>query len=334
MREYTNKITLTENSRGIYSLDPSLGCSSGMLNKPKGCYNDCYAARYSKKYGYDFSKTVLRYFESESHKHRIIKQISKIKMPFIRMGTSGDPSENWAHTVNICEAISKKYQLSLFDQQEKEIVIITKHWTKLTNDQLKTISKYKICINTSVSALDDPNLLNDALEQYERLKPYCKSILRVVSCDFNKKNKKGKELAAIQDMLFRHNPVLDTVFRCNPSNPLVKDGIINIKKTKFLGKKCYVSKYNRKTYFGNCANCLEQCGVKMLIDATKKEPMYDTFDEVDKRLDELIMINEGRLFTKAEEIEYNELKTKWQELISNQDLNPYDVITKRLPLLK
>ena len=28
--------------------------------------------------------------------------------------------------------------------------------------------------------------------------------------------------------------------------------IIKIKETKFLGKKCNVSKYNKKTYFGNC----------------------------------------------------------------------------------
>ena len=73
MQEYTNKITLSQNSRGIYSIDPSMGCASGMALNTKGCYNDCYAARYSKKYGYDFSKTVLRFFENESHKHKIIK---------------------------------------------------------------------------------------------------------------------------------------------------------------------------------------------------------------------------------------------------------------------
>ncbi len=95
MRRYTSKITLVQNSRGVWSLDPSMGCASGMKEKPNGCYNDCYAARYSKKYGYDFSKTVLRYFESESHKHLIRRKISKIEAPYFRIDTSCDPSQYW-----------------------------------------------------------------------------------------------------------------------------------------------------------------------------------------------------------------------------------------------
>ena len=263
MREYTNKITLTKNGRGVYSLDPSLGCYSGTKGNKKGCYNDCYAARYSKKYGYDFSKTVLRFFESESHKHRIIKEISKIEMSFIRMGTSGDPSEDWNHTLSICKAISTDYQLSLFEQPKKQIVIITKHWTNLTNDQLNEISRYDICINTSVSALDNEDLLNNGVEQYKRLKPYCKSILRIVFCDFNLFNENGLRLHKLQKRLFENDSTIDTVFRCSPKNQYVQDGIIKIKETKFMGKKCYVSKYNRKTFFGKCSNCLEMCGAAM-----------------------------------------------------------------------
>lgn len=45
MRGYSNKISLTKNSRGIYSLDTSIGCASGMANEQGGCYNDCYAAK-------------------------------------------------------------------------------------------------------------------------------------------------------------------------------------------------------------------------------------------------------------------------------------------------
>ena len=59
MRHFKNKITLIKNSRGVYDLDTSKGCYSGILHNEKGCYNDCYAARYSKKYGYDFSKTIF-----------------------------------------------------------------------------------------------------------------------------------------------------------------------------------------------------------------------------------------------------------------------------------
>ena len=48
MKEYLNKISLNKNSRGIYSLDTSVGCASGMANEQGGCYNDCYAAKSAK----------------------------------------------------------------------------------------------------------------------------------------------------------------------------------------------------------------------------------------------------------------------------------------------
>ena len=101
------------------------------------------------------------------------------------------------------------------------------------------------------------------LEQYERLKPYCKSVLRIVSFDFNKENEEGLEFSKIQERLFKNQNVLDTVFRSSKSNDLVKNGIINVKKSKFLGKNALISKYNKKTYFGNCKNCLEMCGVNI-----------------------------------------------------------------------
>lgn len=257
MREYSNTISLTKNDRGIYSLDTSIGCSSGMANEKGGCYNDCYAAKSAKLYGYDFGKTVLRYFKGKRHERRVINQINKIPLDFVRIGTSGDPSENWEHTLNVCKVISKSY---------KEIVIITKHWTNLTDDQLKYLSTINVCINTSVSALDKPELLSNGVAQYQRIKPYCKSILRIVSCDFNADNEAGRELAEVQRRLFQNEDTLDTVLRVNKSNPLIKAGVINVKKSKFLGKNALISKFNRKTYFGKCSSCLEMCGVKIKND--------------------------------------------------------------------
>lgn len=263
MREYKNIITLSNNSRGVWSLDPSLGCYNGTLENEKGCYNDCYAARTAKKYGYDFSKTVLRHFKNRSHIEQIKNKIKRIDMSFIRMGTNGDPSENWEHTLNIIKELSNDKQLSLFKEGKKQIVIITKHWNKLTHNQLKEISKYNICINTSVSALDKKELLDSCLKEYNRIKPYCKSILRIVSCDFNTENKKGLELSKLQERLFYNENVIDTVFRVFKNSKYVTSGLIKIHKTKFLGKKCYVSKYNKKTYFGKCSSCLEMCGEKL-----------------------------------------------------------------------
>ena len=250
MREYKNIITLTKNCRGIWSLDTIIGCNSGLKYNKKGCFSDCYAARNSKTYGYDFSKNVLRFFKNDKHKESIIRKINKIDFPFIRVGNSGDPSEDWNHTIYILEQIKSV---------NKQFVIITKHWNKLNKEQLNRIKKLNICINTSISAID--NNLYDNIAQYELLKDYCKSILRCVSFDFNLKNNKGSEYYLIQNWIFQNYEVLDTVFRCGKSNEMYKKGLINIKETKFLGKKCYISKMNRKTYFGNCINCLEKCGL-------------------------------------------------------------------------
>jgi hypothetical protein len=254
MREYSKIISLTKNSRGIYSLDTSIGCANGMANEVGGCYNDCYAAKSSKLYGYDFSKTVFRDFESEKHRRLTINAINKIPLDFVRIGTSGDPSEDWQHTINVLKKI---------DKCNKEIIIITKHWTTLTNEHLNYLSTINVTINTSVSALDKPELLKKCLNEYNRLKPFCKSVLRIVSCDFNLDNAKGHKLAKVQNDLFLNDSVLDTVLRVNKRNELVKNGVINVKQSKFLGKKALISKYNKKTYFGKCSTCKEMCGLNI-----------------------------------------------------------------------
>ncbi len=262
MREYSNKISLVKNSRGIYGLDTSMGCTSGMNNEIDGCYNDCYAAKSAKIYGYDFSKTILRYFENRGHEKEIISQINKVKLDFIRIGCSGDPSEDWQHTINILKVIKNV---------NKEIVIITKHWTLLTEDHLLFLSTLNICINTSVSALDKPELLNKSLEQYNRLKPYCKSVLRIVSCDFNLDNPEGHRLFKIQNRLFENDLTIDTIFRPRKDNKLITEGIINASYGLFLGKKALISKANKKTYAGKCLNCHEMCGASFKNNSNNKE---------------------------------------------------------------
>lgn len=255
MKLYSNTISLTRNSRGIYSLDTSIGCKSGMDNELGGCYNDCYAYKSAKIYGYDFNTTVLRDFKNEKHRREILNKINGVKLDFIRIGCSGDPSENWEHTINIIKKI---------DTCNKEIVIITRHWTLLTDEQLKYFSKINISINTSVSALDKPEIRNRCLDQYNILKPYCKSILRIVSCDFNIDNNEGHEKAKIQVELFKNESTLDTVFRPSKNNRLVIGGVINTSITKFMdNNKTLVSKYNKSTYFGKCSTCHEMCGLNI-----------------------------------------------------------------------
>lgn len=262
MKQYKSIISLSKNERGIWDLDTIKGCKSGLLENPKGCYNDCYAFKTAKRYGIDFSQSIKRYFENETHRNLIVKQIEKIDMPFIRIGCSGDPSENWEHTINIIKQIKENSQLSLFDiSSKKQIVIITRHWNTLTDEQLIELSKYNICVNTSVSALDNERLISKSLNEYNRLKPYCKSILRVVSCDFNELNSIGKQKVEIQRKLFKNENVIDTVFRPSSKNEFVINEIINVKKMGFMKSKALVSKFNKKTYLGKCNTCLEMCGL-------------------------------------------------------------------------
>lgn len=255
MREYSTKISLTKNARGVYSLDPSIGCSSGMANERGGCFGDCYAAKSSKLHGYDFGKTVLRDFENEAHRRVTVRKIDRIPLDFVRMGTSGDPSENWAHTVKILKQI---------DKCNKQIVIITKHWTNLTLDQLDYLATINVCVNTSVSAFDKPHILQNGLAQYHVLKKYCKSVLRVVSAKMNIGNPAGARLGEIQARLLKYPDVIDTVLRVGKNNPLVRQGIILVESIDFLGKKALASKANKGTYFGGCAKCHEQCGLKII----------------------------------------------------------------------
>lgn len=263
MRTYGNKIALSKNSRGVYSIDPILGCSSGMANNQNGCYNDCYAYRISRIYGYDFSKSILRDFESKKHIEEIKKEINKINMPFVRMGTMGDPSENWSHTIKICKLLQSEENI-LFNKEffkKKQIVIITKHWNNLTKSQLEEISNLNICINTSISVLDDKKLLWNSLKQYLRLRKYCKSVLRIVSADFNLSNPLGDHYHKLQNKIMKRYKCLDTVLRVRPKNPYVIEDLINISQGKFLGKNSYLSKANKRAYVGKCGTCKDMCGV-------------------------------------------------------------------------
>jgi len=265
MKEYKNIITLNRNRRGCYIIDTIKGCS-GILKYKGGCYNDCYAFKIANRYGFDFSSTIKRDFyknneqldlfgfEDDIHMSKIIKAIKKISMPFIRIGEMGDPSENWEHTISVCKILALA---------KKPIVVITKHWKKIPDLILNEITKLNICINTSVSALDDYNVLKYRLEQYNKLKNYCKSVLRIVSCNFNLRYSEGQLRTKIQDDLFQNDKIIDTVFRPDKNNPLIVNKIINVETIKFLNTNMVASIYDKNTYFGYCNNCPDMCGVTL-----------------------------------------------------------------------
>jgi len=254
---YKSIITLNRNARGCYILDTVKGCSYARLN-PGGCYGDCYAANIAKRYGFDFGNPVKRYFIEDDqqlyfngyndikHEASIIKQIKNIDMPFVRIGEMGDPSEYWEHTLDVCKNISIA---------GKKIVIITKHLKTLPNVLLHKLNN-QIIINTSISALDSKQQIKHRLKQYNRLKPYCKSVLRVVTCDF-----KIDHFNKIQMELLDNENVLETIFRPNPKNDLVIDGVIGIEKRMFLKSEVWASSRIKGVFFGYCKDCKEMCGV-------------------------------------------------------------------------
>lgn len=254
-REYSGTISLVKNTRGVSSLDTTVGCSSGMALGTGGCYGECYAAKSGKLYGYDFSKTITRRFMDRAHILQIRRQVESIDLDFVRIGTNGDPSENWPHTMSVIDEIKNC---------QKVIVIITKHWQNLTDEMCECLGGLNVVVNTSTSALDPPNLRHNALKQYSRLKIYLKSILRVVTANFNTDNEEGRKYDLIQQQLLKNDNVLDTVLRISPNNRYFTAGIISADKKTFLGADRLVSKHNNKTFMSVCQKCPEMCG--LLID--------------------------------------------------------------------
>lgn len=265
MKNYKNIITLNKNKRGCYILDTVKGCLVCRDN-PGGCYGGCYAKNIASRYGFDFSKPIKRCFIKESkqlyfpgfydtkHINNITKKVENISADFVRIGEMGDPSYDWNHTIDVCNKISLS---------GKYIVIITKHLKTIPKHLLIDLVKLKVCINTSISALDSAGEIKHRLKQFNLLKNYCKSVLRVVSCEFNKNNYEGFYRSNVQDELFDNKSVIDTVFRPRLNNRFVINKIINIKKIKFLKSSTYASVFNKYTYFGYCNECNDMCGINI-----------------------------------------------------------------------
>lgn len=266
MKVFKDRITLNRNSRGCYILDTIKGCSICAAYKPLGCYDNCYAKNIADRYGMDFGNPVKRDFERDQqqlslfgfqdteHIGEIIRAIRSIEMPFVRIGEMGDPSEDWEHTVTVCEQIAPA---------GKPIVIITKHWTALTVAQMLRLSRLNVCINTSISALDTRGEWQHRFAQYQRLQPVCRSVLRVVSCDFNIAHENGKRLADLQATFLAEPRSIDTVFRPSPKNPLVASGLIKIERVEFLRAKVWASMAYKSAYMGRCETCPDMCGIAL-----------------------------------------------------------------------
>lgn len=223
-----------------------------MMNFKHGCYNSCYANSIALRYGYDFSNSTIRRFESKNHENETIEKIESIDSDFVRVGVMGDPSECWGHTIDICNKISKA---------GKKIVLITKHWETLPEYLYKKVESMNLIINTSISALDNDYLLNHRLNEYNKLKSICKSILRIVSCNFNLNSIYGVIYDQIQNNLFNNENIIDTVLRLSKNHFLIKNNIVNYSNEMFISKIQTATKKNENAFLGHCSKCPDMCGL-------------------------------------------------------------------------
>lgn len=196
------------------------------------------------RWWYNFRNLVYRDFIDEEHIKNIWKRISKIE--FVRLWTMCDPSSDWEHTIKIIEKIRPYIN---------NIVVITKHWTKLSEEQMKKLEW--ICINTSISALDSPQKIEYRISMYRKLKAYCNSILRVNTCDFI-----DERLKKLQNFLLSQEKVIDNILRIPKNHELVINWIIKVEPIEFINwKSVYASVYNKNAYFWNCYDCPDKCGI-------------------------------------------------------------------------
>lgn len=243
MKTFCNSITLVKNKRWIYDLDTFKWCDYWLKENPKWCYWVCYANKILKSKWFDFSKLVYRNFEDKKHLEKIWKKLEKIN--FVRIWVMCDPSSDWDHTLNIVDMIRPYI---------KNIVIITKHWTILKEEHLERLNW--LYINTSISALDTDAQISHRLTQYNKLKKYCNSILRVNTADFTE-----QRYINLQNQLLDNENVIDNILRLPKNNKYVLNWLINLKKYNFLGSQQYASKHNENIFFWHCNDCKEKCWI-------------------------------------------------------------------------
>lgn len=256
-RSYTNKLTADINAKGVIDIDTVNGCRLGMEKYPGGgCYLSCYAAKIAKFRGIDFKASQRRMITNVGQLREIRRLISISPEPFVRIGTMGDPCHEWDYTISVCRLIAGC---------NRAIVIITKHWIPLTDENLKTLQALPVVFNTSVSALDTREEIEYRLAQHERLqKNGIKAVLRVVTCKFNKQTDEGmKRHQAQASILNRGEKYIDNPLRVTNNHPLVKNHVILVEKRRDLDTEVFMSINNPLAYTGNCRECGDKCGVTL-----------------------------------------------------------------------
>ncbi len=267
-RRYLDVLTVAVNRKGVLDVDTVKGCTLGMRAYPDGgCYGECYAAKTAALYNIDFATSISRQFCDREHRDAIVKQMLALPGSWYRVGTAGDPSHDWVHTVAVLRPLR---------WTKKTPVIVTKHWVALTDKQIADLRWLKAVVNTSVSGLDTDAELAHRLRQRERLaEAGVRSVLRVVTCDFGA-SQWARSCQEKQDHLLSLAPIIDNPLRASRSNPRVANGDIRVTRVcDSIGGGKLVSVHSKSVYLGTCANCPDQCGIDLAAASTKNEEIEE-----------------------------------------------------------
>lgn len=254
LRRYGNMLTADVNQKGVLDVDTVKGCTAGMNARPDaGCYDGCYAAKIAKFRGIDFTHAVARKITSSANARQIERAVAAAPEGFFRIGTMGDPSHEWEHTVQVVEWLAP---LAV-------PVIVTKHWRALADEQMRRLVATGAVLNTSVSALDTHAEL---VHRKRQIKRYADlggvSVARIVSCDFDTNSDEGRTMDAVQSGLFELIPHIDNPLRVPRTHQLVQRGTIKVRNVQDLATLRTVSvPVDSGAYVGPCGPCVDKCGL-------------------------------------------------------------------------
>ena len=254
-REYHNALTAAVNLKGVVDVDTVKGCTAGMRAHPGGgCYGECYANRIAVRNGIAFNVSVSRYLVDQwSHRDLIVRQLLDQSSSWYRIGVMGDPCHDWNNTISVCRALRPA---------RKTAVIVTKHWTPLSDDHLSKLLDLDVVVHTSMSGMDTDAELRHRVMQFERLgAARIPSIARIVTCSYGK-SEWAQSCNEKQQRLLLLAPIIDNPLRPRLSNPHVANGdIIVTRRADSIGGGTLVSLHSSAAFLGHCSECPDQCGV-------------------------------------------------------------------------
>ena len=254
-RKYHDALTASMNRKGVVDVDTVKGCTAGMRAYPNGgCYGECYANKIAARNGIAFGVSVSRHLIDQwSHRDLIIRQLLDQRSIWYRIGVMGDPCHDWNHTLRVCRALRPA---------RKTAVIVTKHWTPLSDDHLSKLLDLDVVVHTSMSGMDTDAELGHRVTQFERLgRAGIPSIARIVTCAFGE-SEWARECQEKQRRLLLLAPIIDNPFRPSLSNPRVANGdIVVTRRADSIGGGTLVSLNSSKAFLGHCSTCPDQCGV-------------------------------------------------------------------------